>query len=85
MMHAALLRRASPLMGSPVWHTFARQSRRAFSTTELSNGINMAYDFYEPDAKKAMTGGPIVFIHGFFGSKRNNRSMSKYAHQTRHS
>jgi pimeloyl-ACP methyl ester carboxylesterase len=54
-----------------------------FSTTELSNGIKIAYDFYEADAKKSKTGGPIVFIHGFFGSKRNNRSMSKYAYRAR--
>jgi hypothetical protein len=38
--------------------------------------LKLAYDFYEaekPDTKK----DPIVFIHGLFGSKKNNRSMSK--------
>jgi pimeloyl-ACP methyl ester carboxylesterase len=59
---------------------------RAFSTTTLSNGITLAYDLHEP-TKKADSGlrslrdnaPPIIFIHGLFGSKKNNRSISKYA------
>jgi hypothetical protein len=58
---------------------------RAFSTTTLSNGITLAYDLHEPP-KKADSGlrslrdnaPPIIFIHGLFGSKKNNRSISKY-------
>lgn len=54
---------------------------RAFSTTELSNGVTLAYDLHEP-AKDKKGGGKtdapaIVFIHGLFGSKKNNRGMSK--------
>lgn len=52
---------------------------RAYSTTNLSNGINLAYDLHEPPATAARDAPPIVFIHGLFGSKKNNRSMSKYA------
>nr|POF06880.1 abhydrolase domain-containing protein c22h12.03 [Quercus suber] len=55
---------------------------RNFSTAFLSNGIAIAYDLHEPPAKKDTNGAakpnsPIVFIHGLFGSKKNNRSISK--------
>jgi len=62
--------------------------RRAFSTTELSNGIKLAYDLHEPPTTSSSSSSssssknnapPIIFIHGLFGSKKNNRSMSKYA------
>ncbi|KAK3112887.1 hypothetical protein LTR53_010362 [Teratosphaeriaceae sp. CCFEE 6253] len=53
---------------------------RAFSTTQLPNGIKLAYDLHEPSnasPETAQNAPPIVFIHGLFGSKKNNRSMSK--------
>ena len=54
---------------------------RAFSTTALPNGITLAYDLHEPpkDSNLTQNAPPIIFIHGLFGSKRNNGSMSKYA------
>ena len=55
---------------------------RDFSSTQLPNGITLAYDLHEPpkgSTAKAQDAPPIVFIHGLFGSKKNNRSMSKYA------
>jgi hypothetical protein len=52
---------------------------RPFSTAELDNGVKIAYDFYEPAKEATAKDAPIVFIHGLFGSKRNNGSMSKYA------
>ncbi|KAK5125530.1 hypothetical protein LTR85_000641 [Meristemomyces frigidus] len=52
---------------------------RAFSTTELPNGIKLAYDLHEPSNAKegSSRNAPIIFMHGLFGSKKNNRSMSK--------
>ncbi|KAF2719875.1 alpha/beta-hydrolase [Polychaeton citri CBS 116435] len=50
---------------------------RTFSTTRLSNGIELAYDLHPPPSKDDNNNAPVVFIHGFFGSKMNNRSMSK--------
>lgn len=41
--------------------------------------VPLVYDLYEPP--KTMTEahtGSIIFMHGLFGSKRNNRSISKY-------
>lgn len=66
--------------------------QRFYSTTELSNGITLAYDLHEPPTKKSNdtqspspnNAPPIIFIHGLFGSKKNNRSMSKYAPHTTH-
>lgn len=58
---------------------FRPYARRAFSTAELSNGITLAYDVHEPPGLPTKPNAPIVFIHGLFGSKRNNRGMSKYA------
>lgn len=52
---------------------------RPFSTTELGSGVKIAYDFFEPAKEATAKDAPIVFIHGLFGSKRNNGSMSKYA------
>jgi hypothetical protein len=55
---------------------FRPLSIRAFSSSPINAKLKLAYDFYEaekPDTKK----DPIVFIHGLFGSKKNNRSMSK--------
>ena len=52
---------------------------RAFSTAELDSGVKIAYDFFEPAKEATSKDAPIVFIHGLFGSKRNNGSMSKYA------
>jgi hypothetical protein len=73
----ALLRTSAPLRT----RTVAGCARRAFSTTELPNGIKLAYDLHEPPKESAQSHNapPIIFIHGLFGSKKNNRSMSKYA------
>ena len=49
---------------------------RNFSSSPISARLSLAYDFYEA-AKPETKNAPIVFIHGLFGSKKNNRSMSK--------
>jgi hypothetical protein len=69
-------RRALPRLQQPL---VRQHGLRTFSTTELSNGVKMAYELYEPENGKPSQGAPIVFVHGLFGSKRNHRSMSKYA------
>jgi pimeloyl-ACP methyl ester carboxylesterase len=58
---------------------FRLNARRAFSTTELDSGVKIAFDLFEPEKEATAKDAPIVFIHGLFGSKRNNGSMSKYA------
>ena len=58
---------------------FRLNACRPFSTAELDSGVKIAYDFFEPAKEATSKDAPIVFIHGLFGSKRNNGSMSKYA------
>ena len=70
-----LARRALPRLQQP-FRQYA--SKRPFSTTELSNGIKMAYELWEPEKGQEPQGAPIVFLHGLFGSKRNHRAISKY-------
>ncbi|CAK3833607.1 Abhydrolase domain-containing [Lecanosticta acicola] len=68
-----LARRAIPRLQQP----FRQFAQRTFSTAELSNGIKMAYEKYEPESGQSHEGAPVVFVHGLFGSKRNHRSISK--------
>lgn len=81
---AMIIRHALPRLHAP-FRPYASLSsyRRAFSTTELSNGVTLAYDLHEPSkdgkTQENEDAPPILFIHGLFGSKKNNRSMSKYA------
>jgi pimeloyl-ACP methyl ester carboxylesterase len=83
-----LVRKALPRLQQPFRHypSGPSQASRAYSTTQLNNGITLAYDLHEPPKKS--DGGlreirenapPIIFLHGLFGSKKNNRSISKYA------
>jgi len=41
--------------------------------------LTLAYNLHEPpkQSKDNGAGSPIIFMHGLFGSKKNNRSMSK--------
>ncbi|KAJ5386262.1 hypothetical protein N7509_008803 [Penicillium cosmopolitanum] len=48
---------------------------RAFSTARVFRA-ELAYQVYGPEKEQA-TRDPILFLHGLFGSKQNNRSISK--------
>ncbi|KAF4175056.1 hypothetical protein CNMCM8694_002036 [Aspergillus lentulus] len=50
-------------------------SIRAFSTSRML-GSALSYQVFGPE-KEQTTRNPIVFLHGLFGSKQNNRSISK--------
>lgn len=50
---------------------------RSFSTARPLHH-QLSYQVFGPDGDQA-AGHPIVFLHGLFGSKQNNRSISKYA------
>ncbi|KAG9232978.1 prolyl oligopeptidase-like protein [Amylocarpus encephaloides] len=39
--------------------------------------ISLAYDLHEPANPASDAPGAIIFMHGLFGSKKNNRSISK--------
>ncbi|KAF8433127.1 prolyl oligopeptidase-like protein [Terfezia claveryi] len=48
---------------------------RTYAST--TNTIPLAYDLHEPPKGTVTTGPPMVVMHGLFGSKQNNRSISK--------
>ncbi|KAF1985958.1 alpha/beta-hydrolase [Aulographum hederae CBS 113979] len=57
---------------------------RAFSlSTPRPKRVRLTYDLHSPPpaakekVEKEGNDAPIIFIHGLFGSKKNNRSMSK--------
>ncbi|KAL4943863.1 hypothetical protein BDV06DRAFT_126298 [Aspergillus oleicola] len=49
---------------------------RAFSTTPRLLRSDLSYQVFGPEKDQA-TRNPIVFLHGLFGSKQNNRSISR--------
>jgi hypothetical protein len=65
-----LLRRVSPR--SLTLHCFV--NTRLYSSAP----VPLAYDLHEPPKPAAdQKTSPILFMHGLFGSKKNNRSISK--------
>ncbi|KAJ5167714.1 uncharacterized protein N7482_003308 [Penicillium canariense] len=49
---------------------------RAFSTARVYRA-ELSYQVYVPESEHPVTRDPILFLHGLFGSKQNNRSISK--------
>jgi hypothetical protein len=50
---------------------------RLYSSTSAST-VPLVYDLHEPPKPIAdQKTSPILFMHGLFGSKKNNRSISK--------
>ncbi|WYZ39028.1 hypothetical protein EsH8_III_000942 [Colletotrichum jinshuiense] len=48
---------------------------RTFAT---QHRLTLSYDLHEPSKRSTgLTADPIIFLHGLFGSKKNNRSISK--------
>ena len=66
--------------GRPVVVLSQQQSQlRFFSASEKPSTVSLVYDLHEP-AKPQVPDkqtSPIIFMHGLFGSKKNNRSISK--------
>ncbi|KAK7607720.1 Alpha/Beta hydrolase protein [Phyllosticta paracitricarpa] len=63
--------------------TTTATTTRAFGTTRPLASLKLAYELHEPPKAEPSTGksaseaAPILITHGLFGSKRNNRSISK--------
>ncbi|KAH6658388.1 prolyl oligopeptidase-like protein [Truncatella angustata] len=59
----------------------ARAASASYSTaTSSSRTVPLAFDHHVPPAGKethSPTSSPILFMHGLFGSRKNNRSVSK--------
>lgn len=55
-------------------------ARRAFSTSRTLR-LDLSYLVIEPENRaghEQPERNPIVFMHGLFGSRQNNRTISKY-------
>lgn len=54
-------------------------ARRAFSTSahRLSNTVELACDSYAPSGSPRTDVGPLVLLHGLYGSKQNWRSLAR--------
>lgn len=48
--------------------------RRWFASAST---VSLAYDYHPPPKPGPRDQHPILFMHGLFGSKKNNRGMSK--------
>jgi hypothetical protein len=49
-----------------------------FSSSPQGETVDLAYDLHKPEeAVNDERTKPILFLHGLFGSKKNNRTMSK--------
>jgi hypothetical protein len=62
--------------------TFTRRqlSSSRFLSSSRSSGdtVELAFQRHDPPEKTSTKGpGPIIIMHGLFGSQRNNRTMSK--------
>jgi hypothetical protein len=58
-----------------------RKLTRAFTAESFSRNIEtvrLAFDKHSPPSNVVPRGSPIIFLHGLFGSKINNRTVSKY-------
>jgi hypothetical protein len=59
-----------------VFGTTTKLWRKSYSTAPR---VRLAYDLHEPANPSSNAPGAIIFMHGLFGSKKNNRSISKWA------
>jgi hypothetical protein len=64
------------------WASAPASSRRVFSaglqTSAPLSTLPLAYELHEPAKPVAdKQTSPIIFMHGLFGSKKNNRTISK--------
>ncbi|RDA90082.1 hypothetical protein CP533_5559 [Ophiocordyceps camponoti-saundersi (nom. inval.)] len=64
---------------NPVASCFTKSARAAVHTTCVKTPGGLAYDLHKPTAEfhQIDSQPPVVFLHGLFGSKRNNQSICK--------
>ncbi|KAF2728942.1 alpha/beta-hydrolase [Polyplosphaeria fusca] len=74
-LHASFL--ASPITprSGPLPRRVSPKCSRSFHASASWRTVDLAFDVHDNGGKA--TGAPIVVLHGLFGSKKNNRSISK--------
>lgn len=74
----SVLTRHAPRLPAPILSRRIWPARiRPFHASASDRIIDLPYDLHD-DGGKAK-GAPILILHGLFGNKKNNRSISKYA------
>ncbi|PSK56595.1 hypothetical protein B9Z65_6219 [Elsinoe australis] len=68
-----LTRLARPALIRPQWLSTVRH----YTTAKPTEPLTLHYDLYEPPTTNKPLSNPIIFLHGLFGSSKNNRSISK--------
>ncbi|KAF2012848.1 alpha/beta-hydrolase [Aaosphaeria arxii CBS 175.79] len=68
------LAKAFPRAQVAPFRTGPAKARFLHASSSL-RAVDLAYDLHDNSGKA--TGAPIVIVHGLFGSKKNNRSISK--------
>ncbi|KAH7033022.1 Alpha/Beta hydrolase protein [Microdochium trichocladiopsis] len=76
MLSPAVCRTATAGLARLPASRLAPVTPRFFATQ--TGTIDLAYDLHEPPkSDRSRQDAPIIFMHGLFGSKKNNRSVSK--------
>lgn len=68
------------LLQQPLSATTATSLQRFYSSSSSTSTVKLNYDLHEaekPVSNDPNHESPILFLHGLFGSKRNNRAISK--------
>ena len=66
------------------WTKPLLRSRILFNWPRTGRQLSLAYNLHEPSSKNRSDQAPLIILHGLFGSKQNNRGLSKYVHVTVH-
>ncbi|KAH9221835.1 prolyl oligopeptidase-like protein [Leptodontidium sp. 2 PMI_412] len=64
------------LRSTPLTRPSTLLCRRSYSS-QKSTPLTLAYDLHSPPKPSSSAPRAIIFMHGLFGSKKNNRSISK--------
>jgi hypothetical protein len=74
-LHEAGYLTMPPRLMSPLsYKASAKLWKKCYSTAPR---VSLAFDLHEPANPSSNAPGAIIFMHGLFGSKKNNRSISK--------
>ena len=76
---AATSTKAPPALNRNFFHETHNRPSSSSSSSSSSPTVDLSFDLYTPARPKVPgpSHNPIIFLHGLFGSRRNNRSISK--------
>ena len=78
-LHSAGVWRSSIMPPRLVLRSVLRVGQSIYTRAYSSGRVSLAFDLHEPVKGSDPKNAPIIFMHGLFGSKKNNRSISKWA------